>query len=137
MLTVKQILRDTPQYTKELSKDVAIRDVKRGVTKDGLLRIAARVKSNPIVGSKIRKPVRTVLIEVCERDTRAGQGHVRVYCSCEFFQWYGCADVLYKNGAGWAKYATGIMPDTRNPKHIKMCCKHVARMFTEIQNKGW
>lgn len=134
-LTMQQMTRSTPRLVIGNSEDVKLlRAHKKWASKDRkFVRIQAIVQTR----DGTPHPKRRVTIEnVKPGELKLGVAAVRVHCTCEFFTWYGCADVLHRRGSGWEKYATGHMPDIRNPTYIPFVCKHLIKVFRVIQRKN-
>ena len=137
MLKIKDIQRVTPRVVKENAKKVRILSwkVKDIDTKDGKRKaFFCKVRSLPDQFER-RKNTYQIRVEAVELDTPLHKANIRVYCGCDFHIYYGCADVLIKNGAGFKEYKTGIMPDMRNPRYIPFSCKHLFAVFQFIKLK--
>lgn len=93
------------------------------------VRIVAKVKTRATPA----RPVRTVLIQSVSGGHLLHKGYIKISCSCEYWKWYGCADVLNLHGAAFVKDVTGYMPDLRNPSYVPSVCKHVYRVLRQIQ----
>lgn len=128
-MTPKQLLEATPPEIHDRSTRVALLDAKRHRLKSGRIRITAKVSSEKSPNVKYNVIIQTLkAVDAKGRPVTATYNqNVRVWCSCHFFLWYGCGDVLAKRDAGFVKKATGVMPDERNPAYIPFVCKHVIR----------
>lgn len=128
-MTPKQLLRATPSEIKRRARGVRITDAKRSIIKSTKrMRIAAVVSSRSRPGVKHKVVVEAV-------SSKAGSlhnTHVRVWCNCEFFTYYGCSDVLPIYNAGFKSKATGMMPDIRNPSRVPFVCLHCVRVLNKI-----
>jgi hypothetical protein len=146
MLNANQMMRVTPKQVRAYSRDVQVLRARKTVDRNGYTVIVAKVRT--VIHGQPPRPIRTVTIRSAEKGepvrgkpdkpsvAQLGRANVRVHCTCEFFNWFGCADVLYNRGAGFRKHATGIMPDQRNPQYVPFVCKHLYRVFRLIQKEG-
>lgn len=128
-MTPKQLLRSTPSEVKQRARSVRITDAKRSIIKSTKrMRVVATVSSRSRPGLKHKVVVETV----SSKDKELHNSHVRVWCNCEFFTFYGCSDVLPLYNAGFKAKATGIMPDVRNPARVPFVCMHCVRVLNKI-----
>ena len=128
-MTPKHLLRSTPSEIKRKARSVRITDAKRTRIKSTKkLRVVAVVSSRSRPGLKHR----VVVEAVSSKAEKLSTAHVRVWCECEFFTFYGCSDVLPLYKAGFKSRATGIMPDVRNPSRVPFVCMHCVRVLNKI-----
>ena len=133
-MSIRGMKRVTPRVVQDNSAAVRILKTETGRTKDGLKRLVCQVKTRPSNPAEVKQRYH-LIVQATKPGKKLSEDSVRVYCECKFFTYYGCADVLYKRGACWQKYATGIMPDIRNPRYIPFVCKHLFRVFELIERK--
>lgn len=125
----KQLLRATPSAVKKRARSVKITKATRvRMKRSGRLRLSAVVTSR----SRTTLKHRVVIEAVNPSAKKLNNTDVRVWCECEFFTYYGCADVLPLYNAGFKKKATGIMPEQRNPKNLPFVCLHVVRCLNAL-----
>lgn len=127
------MLRVTPKVVINNAEHVDLLEgFKRFTNKQGIHRVTAKVRTNTSFDGQ-RHKIRKVIVENrTPNKTVLSAEHVRVYCTCEFFKWYGCADVLFKRDAGFKQFATGIMPDIHNPNYTPFVCKHLVEVLQRI-----
>lgn len=128
-----QLLRATPSQVKRAARSVTITKGTRS-----RLKVSGRLRLVATVTSRSRKNLkhRVVVQAVNPKAKNLHDTDVQVWCDCEFFTFYGCADVLPLYNAGFKKKATGIMPDVRNPKKLPFVCLHVTRVLNAIIRTG-
>ena len=130
MLNVTQLLKATPLETVQRSHDVAaLRMEKVFVGKTKRVRVVAKMRTQ--IPGQPKRPIRTVWVEGLD-GTKLYKCSVRVRCTCEYWKWFGCADVLNLDGAAYPRDVTGVMPDTRNPSYRRQVCKHMVPVLKAI-----
>jgi hypothetical protein len=126
-------MRNTPQEVRDRSTQTTIRKIEKIYVRRGSqVRVVAKIRTNSQPGVPPR-PVRTVLVESVSGGHLLHTAHIKVSCSCEYWKWYGCADVLNMHGAAFVRDVTGYMPLLRNPAFTPSVCKHVYRILRQIQ----
>lgn len=125
-LSIAQVLRTTPRVFKENSKNVVIKELKRGKTKSGLPGVRAVAKD---VFSKPGQRGRSHKCAIVAMDGKPvyTSKSVHFQCDCEAFM-YWCEVALNKYGAAAIKFSNGEPPDTRNPQKLPMICKHLIEL---------
>ena len=127
-MKANQLLKATPSEVRKRARTVRITKATRSRTTAGRLRIVAQVSSRSRSTLKHK-----VVVETIKTGTEnLYKNDIRIWCDCEFFTFYGCADVLPLYNAGFKKKATGFMPDIRNPKRVPFVCLHCVRVLNAI-----
>lgn len=137
-LSLKQLLRTTPNLMKYNADDVVISKLTRKKTKSGLPAIeAVTYTADPYRPNKSRREHKAYIIGLDSQDQAiTKQRRVMISCGCEnyVFTWE-YANALH--GASKLVYGNGDAPTFTNPGNAPGMCKHLVAITKEITAKGW
>lgn len=137
-LSLKQLLRTTPNLMKYNSEEVIVSKLTRKKTKSGLPAIeAVTYTADPYRPNKTRREHKAYIIGIDSQEQPiTKQRRVMVSCGCEnyVFTWE-YANALH--GASKLVYGNGDAPTFTNPGNAPGMCKHLVAITKEITAKGW
>lgn len=137
-LSLKQLLRTTPNLMKYNSEEVIISKLTRKKTKSGLPAIeAVTYSADPYRPNKTRREHKAYIIGIDSQEQPiTKQRRVMISCGCEnyVFTWE-YANALH--GASKLVYGNGDAPTFTNPGNAPGMCKHLVAITKEITAKGW
>ena len=113
------------------TSQVRVTGIKRGVSKStGRVRFIARTQTpeKRALGFVLEKY--TSNIDFVTRDK------VMLSCTCPDF-WATWEWALAHKGAADIQYGNGDPPDSRNPRYIAGCCKHLVKMTDSLYREGY
>lgn len=135
MLTFPQIIKLGGKYRDQNARFVRLVRLKTGYTPEGFAFAACQSYSTHHInpkGLRVVNPDRRRYVTVVKfLDAKL---HCQVSCSCPDFM-YTAEYVLNKRGAAQIEYSNGEAPDIKNPAQVVMVCKHLIRLYQEIQTK--
>lgn len=134
-LSIAKTLKTTPRVFVENSKNVVIKELKRGNTRAGFPGVKAVAKdifSKPGVRGRSHK------CSIIAMDSKPVHKSKSVYfsCDCEAYM-YWCEVALNRYGASAIKFSNGEAPDARNPQKLPMICKHLISLAYECKKNGF
>ena len=131
MLTVKQIIKETPANIMKRSFEVQVKPMKSMLwlnkepdTPEAYNEFIIKT-SRPGIQHKIHNNI----IRVFRRD------RVWVTCDCDFFK-YNCEFSLNRSGSTDILHSNGSMPKIKNPFLRNLACIHIISCFMYLQRKG-
>jgi hypothetical protein len=132
MLTVKQILRVTPDKVKNKSNLVKIIRVKKAVIYNGKAYYILNCKT------KVDEYDCEVVLTTDKKPTKASLPKLKawMHCNCGHFK-FRCEHYLAKHGSSTKILTRGIKPGEGgtyevNPRGIPWICKHLVRVLEQL-----
>lgn len=131
MLTVKQIIRETPAAIMKQSFNVSVKTIQANLYLD------------------VNPEIENIYNEYILKTKRPGRNHrthnniIRVYhrdkvwvrCDCDYFK-YNCEVSLKLAGSTDILYSNGSMPRIKNPQLRKRACIHLVSCFMYLQRQN-
>lgn len=127
-LSLRQLLKATPPYIHNNSRDVIVRSLKESITKGGFPAVQAKAMSM----TNTRRVEYKLSVIGKDRELPVyKQKHVLVSCSCDFFT-FTCEYALTQWGSAQIKYSNGEPAVTTNPGNQPLMCKHLVKLAKTI-----
>ena len=136
MLNLKQILNNLNKFPGGLERVgrtdyVRVTGLQRGISRlSKNIRFIARTSTPEKMALGIVLQKYTSMIEFLDSE------HVKVSCTCPDF-WATWEWALTRRGASDIRYSNGDPPDSRNPRYIAGCCKHLVKMIDTCVRNGY
>lgn len=139
-LTIADIMAKCPERVKYGARVAVIRGASSKVLKDKRQRLTCKVATTHTLDDRRKPPppmvTHLVTVETLEPGKYIGARDARVKVSCNCPDYWSTWEVaLHKKGSADIRYSNGDPPDTKNPRMIPGCCKHLFAVFLGIRGK--
>lgn len=129
-ITLQRILQSTTPERIQLAAWVVVRNLKFGISRKLQIpkAVAQTYSKDKFKDGRPKLVKYTTMIEFYE------ENKVKVSCSCEdhIYRW---EYALWKKNASYITYSNGEVPVDTNPRLVPGCCKHVVRLFQELNRQ--